>query len=184
MTNTRTTLLTRIAAAAWIALAPAVAFAAGYAPFTQQGPLYAPKEASLDIFGSYLAAEKQITDVFKTNIRGGAWGGGIGLNYFASANFGFGTDINIPDNSGRFIDTYTINLIYRYPIESIGLAPYIIGGGGRAYDPKSEWIAQVGLGLEYRSSHKAGIFVDGRYEWFMNTTPDKLELRAGLRFVF
>ena len=50
--------------------------------------------------------------------------------------------------------------------------------------PKSEWIAQVGLGLEYRSSHKAGIFVDGRYEWFMNTTPDKLELRAGLRFVF
>ena len=184
MINTQMKFVKRIAAAAWLTLLPCVAFAAGYTPFTQTGPLYAPKEASFDLFGSYLAAQTKITDIFKTDIRGGAWGGGIGLNYFASESLGFGTDVNIPDNGGRFIDSYTINMYYRFPIESLGLAPYLLGGGGRAYDPKSQWIAQVGAGLEYRSSHKVGLFVDGRYEWFMNTTPDKLELRAGLRCVF
>ena len=184
MSISRGSFASRIGVGALLAALPCGSFAAGYTPFTQTGPLYAPKETSFDMFGSYLAKENQITDLFKTDIHGGAWGGGIGLNYFASQNLGFGTDVNIPNNGGRFIDSYTVNLLYRFPIESIGLAPYIIGGGGRAYDPKTQWIAQVGAGLEFRTSHKMGIFVDGRYEWFMATTPDKLELRSGLRFVF
>ena len=160
---------------------PGASRAAG---FTQSGPLYASQEASFDLFGSYLAQEHGIKNLFKTDIHGGAWGGGIGLNYFASANIGFGTDINIPDNGGQFIDSYTVNLIWRYPIESIGIAPYIIGGGGRIYDPSRQWMGQVGAGLEYRSSHKMGLFVDGRYEFAEHSGDDKLELRAGLRFVF
>jgi hypothetical protein len=154
------------------------------AGFTSSAPLYRAKEASFDMFGSYLAAENGINHLFSTNIRGGAWGGGIGVNYFPTVNMGFGTDVNIPNNGGQFIDSYTINIIYRIPLESVGLAPYLTGGGGRGYDPSLQWIAQAGVGLEYRTSHKAGIFVDGRYEWGQHSGTDQLELRAGLRFVF
>src|SRR5438034_2444547 len=36
-------------------------------------PLYTPNELSLDLFGSYIAAERHFTDLFDTNIRHGTW---------------------------------------------------------------------------------------------------------------
>jgi hypothetical protein len=141
------------------------------------------KETSLDLFASYLAPEHGIGDVFKTNIRGGTMGGGMGVNYFFSRTTGLGTDINIGANGGSFVDSTSVNLIQRFPIGTSGMAPYVIGGGGRSYDP-TEWIGQVGLGVELRSEGKSGIFVDGRYVWGEKGGTDKLMLRAGLRLKF
>src|SRR5262249_49416377 len=43
---------------------------------------YTANEASLDMFGSYIAGQRGIENLFDTNIRHGDWGGGVGLNYF------------------------------------------------------------------------------------------------------
>jgi len=149
------------------------------------GPKYTANELSLDLFGSYTAAEEKIENIFKTNIKGtrGVWGGGVGLNYFLTRELGIGADMNMSANGRQFVDQAVGNLILRFPIESIGLAPYIIGGGGRSFDPEGEWLGDVGVGLEWRFNRITGIFSDARYEWVEHSN-DRLLLRAGLRFVF
>src|SRR5215831_15848572 len=64
--------------------------AVSYAP--NRGPLFSDKELSLDLFGSYIAPEGKFKDLFKTNIRHGDWGGGVGLNYFLTKYLGIGGD--------------------------------------------------------------------------------------------
>ncbi len=164
------------------AIGIAILLAAG--PCRADDPLYKAKEGSLDMFASYIAAERGISHLFDTDIRNGNWGGGVGANYFATMNFGIGYDINIPKDGGKFIDSQTTNLIFRKPLGQSGLSPYLFGGGGRSYDPVNQWIAQAGVGLEYRSSPKMGLILDGRYVWGQNSSTDILFLRAGLRFLF
>lgn len=145
---------------------------------------YRAKEASMDFFASYLKSEHGLSHVFDNGLSGGSMGGGLGMNYFFSQDVGMGTDLNIPNNGGAFVDSYTVNIIYRLPLGSSGLAPYFSGGGGRSYDPSTQWIGQAAVGLEYRSDSKAGLFVDARYVWGEKHSSDNLLLRAGLRMVF
>ncbi|HYG21198.1 MAG TPA: hypothetical protein VEH04_00340 [Verrucomicrobiae bacterium] len=140
-------------------------------------------ELNLDLFGSYWAGQEKVEDVFDTNIRRGTWGGGIGLNYFLTREIGFGGDLNISDNDGNFIDSASGSLIARFPIESVGLAPYIFGGGTRLTDRHWEWAGHAGIGLEFRPNPITGIFADARYLW-PDDSGDSLLLRAGLRLVF
>ena len=144
---------------------------------------YTANELSLDMVGSYLAGERRAEDLFKTNIRHGTWGGGVGANYFFTREIGIGGDINIPDDGGNFINNVNGSLIARFPIVNSGLAPYLFGGGGRQTEPVWQWTGHAGVGVEYRFNPVTGIFVDGRYVW-VDKTPDELLLRAGLRFVF
>src|SRR2546427_13204529 len=82
-------------------VAPAVhvwedAGAWGSTVFTYGGtPLYTANELSLDLFCSYVAAERHFYDLFYTNIRHGTLGGGVGLNYFITREVGLGGRINI-----------------------------------------------------------------------------------------
>jgi hypothetical protein len=140
-------------------------------------------ELSLDLFGSYIAGQRSLGDIFDTSIRDGKWGGGVGLNYFLTREIGLGADINMSDNRGNLVDIVQASLIGRLPSETTGLAPYIFGGGGRGTDRVWEWTAHAGLGLEFRMNPLTGIFVDGRYIW-ADKTHDALLLRSGLRLVF
>jgi hypothetical protein len=145
--------------------------------------LYRAKESSLDVYATYAAPEYGINHVFETNIRGGSWGGGLGFNRFFSQKLGMGSDINMTGNGGSFIDSVTVNLLGRLPLGNSGLAPYVLGGGGRAYNP-AQWIGQAGVGLELRSTSKMGLFVDGRYIWGETSNTDALQLRGGFRLMF
>jgi hypothetical protein len=158
-------------------------FTAGFSMAEEKG-LYGAKETSLDVFASYVAAEKGFSHVFETNIRGGHFGGGLGVNHFLSPNIGVGTDVNMSANGGKFVDSATANLLVRLPLGNSGLAPYAMGGGGRSYDPSLQWVAQAGIGLELRSEKKSGLFVDGRYVWGEKSGTDNLLLRAGFRVMF
>ncbi len=174
-----------------------------------EGPRYSSQELSLDMFGSYIAGEHHLTKLFETDIRSprGRWGGGAGLNYFFTREIGIGADMNIADNGGPFIDHVLGNLILRWPIDPSGFAPYIFGGGGRGFDigwtrsnadtdgffapgqefnqKHWEWLADLGVGVEYRLNPATGVFVDGRYIWHDQTgSTDRLLLRGGLRLVF
>lgn len=145
---------------------------------------YNANELSLDTFALYIAPEHHALDLFQSNLRhGGAWGGGLGLNYFFTRYLGFGADVEMPDDGGSLVDQFGGNLIGRIPIANTGLAPYLFGGGGRGVDPAWQWFAQAGLGLEYRFNPITGIFVDGRFEWPQHTDNAAL-FRAGFRFAF
>src|SRR5690349_21110856 len=109
--------------------------------YDQNADTYTGQELSMDFFGSYLNPEGKFTDLFKTNIRHGFWGGGVGLNYFLTRNFGIGTDFNIsskPDDQ-NLVDYVVGNLYARLPLGNSGFAPYIFGGGGRATSPIYQW---------------------------------------------
>jgi hypothetical protein len=143
-------------------------------------------ELSLDVSGSYIAPERGLQHLFETNIRhSGKWGGNVGLNYFFDPFIGIGGNINMSDNGGNFIDQALGNLILRFPIRSIGVAPYIFGGGGRGTDPSWEWLADGGVGIEFRPSPVLGIFSDATYIWHLKEGSfDRLLLRVGARLVF
>jgi hypothetical protein len=147
-------------------------------------PKFTANELSLDLFGSYVHGETKFSHLAQTDIRhGGNWGGGVGVNYFMTPFFGLMGDINIGDNGGRFVDQAMGAGVIRIPIEPIGLAPYVFGGGGRGFDPSWEWLAQAGVGLEWRLNPVTGIFADARYI-FSQRTDDRLLIRTGLRIVF
>src|SRR2546423_7580248 len=62
-------------------------------------PKYTANELSLDLFGSYVHPERKFSHLFQTSVRNdGNFGGGVGLNYFITREFGISTDINIGDN--------------------------------------------------------------------------------------
>lgn len=145
---------------------------------------YNANELSLDLFGSYLAGERKVEDIFKTNIRHGYWGGGVGLNYFFTRNLGIGGDIEIPnDNHGNFVNNMNGSLIARFPIANSGVAPYVFGGGGRQTEPVWQWTGYAGVGLEYRFNPVTGIFADTRYSW-VDKSSDTILFRAGVRLAF
>jgi hypothetical protein len=148
---------------------------------------FTANEFSLDLSGSYIAAQRHFTKIFETSIRGnrGEWGGSVGANYFFLRELGIGGNINMSANGGNFVDQALGNLILRLPICPIGLAPYIYGGGGRGFDPSWEWFADAGVGLEFRPNATTGIFTDATYMFHLKDgSTDRLLLRAGLRLVF
>ena len=144
---------------------------------------YTANELSMDFFGSYLAREHKIENLFHNSIRHGFWGGGVGANYFFTRELGVGADLNIPDDGGKFVDSVSGSLIARLPIADTGLAPYVFGGGGRQTQPAWEYFGHAGVGMEYRFNPGTGIFADARYMWVKHTS-DTILFRAGLRFVF
>ncbi len=157
----------------------------GVFSYDHSTPLYSANEITLDLGGSYTAGQRGVENLFDTKITGrrGRWGGDVGVNYFITRQFGVGADINMPDNGGSLIDAVAVNLIGRFPIGESGFAPYIFAGGGRTTDRSWEWMAQAGLGVEFRFNHIVGVYTDARYQW-PEDSADSLLLRAGIRIGF
>ena len=154
--------------------------------YDPNAPKFTAQELSLDLFGSYMNPEGRFNKLFETNIRHGYWGGGAGLNYFITREFGIGTDFNVSSKpSGNLVDDWVGNLYLRMPLGNSGLAPYVFGGGGRAFSPVYDWVYGGGVGLEFRFNPTTGIFGDARFLWSNKSTDlDRLLIRAGLRLVF
>lgn len=148
-------------------------------------PLFAANEFSLDLSGIYVAGERGIENLFDTSIKHdrGTWGGDVGVNYFITRYIGVGANAIMSANDGNFVDAVLGDLILRLPLGNSGFAPYVFGGGGRTTEGRWDWVAEAGVGLEYRFCHMLGIFADGRYIWPQNN-PDALLLRSGLRIAF
>jgi hypothetical protein len=135
-------------------------------------------ELTFDAFGTYADPRRA-----PWGKRDGTWGGGVGANYFFTRHVGLGAETYFEDRPGRFFDHMTANVIGRWPLDDIGLAPYVLGGGSRRWSPTGEWTGHLGGGLEYRFLHNLGIFADGRHV-FRQKTSDHYLVRAGVRFAF
>jgi hypothetical protein len=149
-------------------------------------PKYTCNELSMDFFGSYINGEQGLHDLFNTNIRRGFWGGGVGINYFFLEQLGAGVDFNVSDKPNfRLVDDVVGDLIFRWPICNSGVAPYLIGSGGRGISPIYQWVYGGGVGLEYRFNPSLGLFGDARFLWAeKGDSFNRLLIRFGIRFVF
>jgi hypothetical protein len=148
--------------------------------------------------------------------RDHSWGEGSGFTYYFNRYIGIGVEYSTdyakesPDtNLGRFSNHQISNtdvagnLYFRYPIESLRLAPYAYVGGGADFADRKYASVDVGAGLEYRitppnlgwlTPSRLALFVDGRWNYLGdryfpddNSTRGDLNffsIRAGLRIVY
>ena len=141
-------------------------------------PCFKDQELQLDIFGTW-------TEANNNNPNSNGFGGGLGVNYFFMKYLGVGVDGDVHDGGHRAVADFTGRLIARYPIEagSFCIAPYAFGGGGLEFDDLTVGTWHAGGGLEWRATHKIGVFTEGRYTWGGNEV-NSTQVRAGVRIVF
>ena len=150
----------------------------------RSGDLFRASELSLDLFGTGSVGEDDLDPISGDRLRrDGRLGAGVGLNYFFTRHVGVGAEAYTEDTQGHFVDAASGNLIVRFPIESVRLAPYVFGGGGQQFDPAETCFAQGGAGVEVRVTPNIGFFADGRYQ-FISDSSDAGLGRLGVRFSF
>jgi opacity protein-like surface antigen len=140
---------------------------------------FGANEFQVDMFGTYASRDR-------FGLERDRWGGGLGLNYFPSKYLGVGADSYLEEWKWP----YRLNgsLIFRLPVEELGMAPYVFGGAGREWKYQTTWTAHAGVGLEFRFNRNFGIFADGRRVFDIEDRHgDDLDYwlaRAGIRFSF
>jgi hypothetical protein len=147
-------------------------------------PLFRAEEFTLDLFGSVSIGQETINNLSSERVEdNGRLGLGLGGNYFFTRNIGIGADAYTENTQHSFVDNTSGNLIIRFPIDRIHLAPYIYGGAGYQFDPSGLWFGQAGGGLEVRFTRNVGLFADARYV-FTDETQNFGMGRLGVRFGF
>lgn len=147
-----------------------------------RGHLYHSDEFSLDLFGIGALHSSDFNNGYRAR-HDLLWGGGAGGNYFFTRHLGIGGDFYSVSFHHSFVDTTTGNLILRFPIEGIGLAPYIFGGAGYQFRGIDQIVGGGGVGLEFRLMPHFSFFVDARYLAAVKTQDYGLG-RAGVRLSF
>ncbi len=114
--------------------------------------------------------------------RGGdALGGGVLGEYFFCPNFGVQMSYGLyaTDKEHHQFDG---SLVFRYPITSLCIAPYVFTGGGYSTNSVQGGDIHVGGGLEARftSINNLGVFADGAYHFSDNG--DFTIVRLGVKF--
>jgi hypothetical protein len=142
--------------------------------FRPSAATFSDKELSLDLFGFSASRDRNGSDRQ-------AWGAGAAGNYFFTQNLGVGAETY----GDAFNKPYLLNALgeFRYPIQSLSLAPYAILGIGRQWTYAPQWLGHFGGGLEYRFNAKTGVFADARRVFAVNTS-DYTLIRFGFRIVF
>ena len=112
-----------------------------------------------------------------------ALGGGVLAEYFFTEMIGIQGSYNILATDSEHHE-FDGALIVRFPITSICLAPYIMGGGGYSTDSNDSWNVFAGAGLELRlpDVNCLGIFADAAYHWADDDGTDFTLIRLGVKF--
>lgn len=175
-----TLIMSAALASAAFAGTPTIDYSKGSKTVTRSQPEACPcfgPGFAMGIFGAgYFPAHGPLDD---------AAGGGVLFEYF------FNEYVGIQVNYGAFATdpvhhVYGGDLVLRYPIRSICLAPYFIGGGGCDSDGENRGYGEVGGGLEYRieSWDCMGIFADAMYHFSDDSHHDFTTARLGIKFRF
>ena len=112
-------------------------------------------------------------------------GGGMGIAYFFTENIGL--DLNYAvfnyDSALHFVTT---DAVLRFPLKSVCIAPYILGGAGVVTNGDTEATWRLGGGVDFRPEAlgNLGIFADGVYNWIDGDHSDATIVRLGLRLPF
>lgn len=111
-------------------------------------------------------------------------GGGLGFNYFFNRNVGIDLNYGLYATSSEH-HQFDGNLVFRAPIDSLCIAPYLLVGGGMSTNSVTRGNYQAGAGLDVRipSASCLGLFAEGAYHW-STVAPDYTTVRLGLRIPF
>jgi hypothetical protein len=147
------------------------------APMTPIGcECFAPG-AALGIFGGVMLPRDGGSDV---------GGGGILGEYFFTENIGIQLSYGIYATSSEHhqIDG---SLIYRFPIKSLCIAPYLMAGGGVGTNAvtRGDYHAGVGIDARFSKINCMGVFADAAYHFSADSNgTDFTVVRMGVKFPF
>ncbi|MDF1657269.1 MAG: outer membrane beta-barrel protein [Verrucomicrobiales bacterium] len=115
-------------------------------------------------------------------------GGGFALGYFFGHNFGIEGSYAL-HGGGNAEHVGKMNLVYRFPLGGeccSSIAPYVFGGPGVLSTNTSEFLWNLGGGLDFRLEGWGclGLFTDFSYNWVNRTHPDFTQIRAGVKIPF
>jgi len=146
---------------------------------------YNCNDVEFSLFGSGTLGDDTLRHPSSKKIeRDGKLGAGGALAYFFHRNIGIeGYAYSESTGGDHFVDNVGGNVIGRFPIGHSGVAPYILIGGGRQFDPVIQWTVDVGGGIQWRFIDHVAIFVDARYVW-ADETKDYGLGRLGIKFGF
>jgi len=110
-----------------------------------------------------------------------AWGGGALAEMFFTENFGLQLSYGAYNTKSTHhqIDG---DIMYRVPIKSLCIAPYVMVGGGIGANSVNTGSFHAGGGIEARfdALNCMGLFVDVAYHWAQDDM-DFLVVRAGIK---
>jgi len=145
---------------------------------------YNANEVEFLFFGTGTVGEKTLRNLSRDRVeRDGKLGLGAGLAYYFHRYVGIEGYAYSESTSDHFVDHVGGDLIVRIPLGQSGVAPYVLGGGGRQFDPVIQWTLDAGGGLQWRFLDHVSAFVDARYVW-ADKTKDYGLGRLGLKFGF
>lgn len=123
--------------------------------------------------------------MFPSHGSSGVAGGGVLGEYFITENLGFQGSYGVyaTNSEHHQIDG---NIIYRMPIKDLGIAPYIMGGGGLGTNGSTRGDFHAGGGIEARFADMncMGVFLDGNYHFASGSRTDFTVVRLGVKFRF
>lgn len=130
---------------------------------------------SLGLFGAGIIPDSDGTD--------DELGGGVLVEYFFNEYIGIQGSYAIFATDSEHHE-YDAALVLRYPITSICVAPYVMGGAGYGANSYENWNWFVGGGLEARfpEANCIGVFADGAYHWGEDDSGDFTIVRVGVKF--
>ena len=112
-------------------------------------------------------------------------GGGMLTEYFVTENLGFQGSYGVYATNSEH-HQMDGSIIYRLPIKEIGIAPYVMTGGGVGTNATTRGDFHVGGGVEARfaSLDCMGIFLDANYHFASGSNSDFTVARLGVKFRF
>jgi hypothetical protein len=110
-------------------------------------------------------------------------GGGASIDYFFTRNIGLEGSYTILATPAEHHE-FDGALVVRFPIDSLCLAPYVMGGGGYTVNSDNSWNWFAGAGFDWRlpNVNCMGIFADGAYHWAEDSDDNFVLIRVGLKF--
>lgn len=131
----------------------------------------------IDLFGVYVNPTGNNGSDIDSSL-----GGGLGVTSYLNSYLGFSGNAYWWHDGDSQVTSISGSMILRYPIRSLCVAPYLIGGVGGHFNSVNQWTSHVGAGIEIRvpSVSCLGIFADGTYN-FADETEDYLMFRLGAR---
>ena len=114
-------------------------------------------------------------------------GGGVGLGMFFTRNIGIRAQGIWGAADSGSLRAYTGDLVFRYPVEAYGVAPYAFVGGGAGEvvsDNGTVGLGRAGGGVEWRITPGLGLFGEAAYTWTESDGDDFPLALFGIRLNF
>lgn len=150
---------------------------------TTMAPVPAPQPSGCDCFGPGFTVNPYGLYMIPEGEYDEEFGGGVSLDYFFTRFVGV-------SGFAQWVATdsvthnYGADLVLRYPIDSLCVAPYVLGGVGVHTNSETEFIGRLGAGIDWRIKDCIGVFADWTYTLPGGELEDYQIIRLGMKFPF